>query len=105
MVNPFIAGHGVAPFVKALDGAVFKYPFPGFEMPAQIRIPVFRGYIEETRENKRGKEPFGGLKSLFLVKNKHHMPSAGIEPASPPSEGDILSIELQGQNFSGRSIR
>ena len=27
----------------------------------------------------------------------NRVPSAGIEPASPPSEGDILSVELQGR--------
>ena|GEM_PF-5560301 len=34
-----------------------------------------------------------GLKTLVS--------SAGIEPASPPSEGDILSIELRGRKYLG----
>ena len=29
-----------------------------------------------------------------------HVPLAGIEPASPPSEGGILSIERQGRTAS-----
>ena len=41
------------------------------------------------RESLQTKERFS--------RTKHFVPSAGIEPASSPSEGDVLSIELRGQ--------
>lgn len=42
----------------------------------------------------------GGSKPPFLLQQSHELkivPSTGIEPVSPPSEGGIVSIQLRGR--------